>query len=222
MNQTPVLHRNRLLDSLSEKIAHAQPRWQRILSRFIDQSYKTARDEANTVSQLSEIHVRLTLEEASRSLEGSVQFDPITPNTVTAKFHFRQGYGRRGVVVRNRHTGEDHSDLDEVLVVDGLPVLWEIKLSAWRRGGKNKNPSTHGISWAMREERLPTITAPLREYFRTQKVGYVVVLPSGEEQRDSIILQRFADLGGIITPLYTTRENFKREAMKMLNAYSLI
>ncbi len=180
-----MLEKNELLEHITEKLAYAQPDWERIMGR-LSQNYKYQGREphvGNVVGEACEIHVRLALERICCEFSENVEFDPIK---------------------HQRYVG-----VDVLMAIDELPVVFEVK---------STDQFYHEISRGKVEGLRKYISA----HFGVMNYGYVLVAP-----RDAIIdnnpkQQEFRKNGGIMIPLYATREQFKADVMTHLEIVSKI
>ncbi len=106
----------------------------------------------------------------------------------------------------------EYSEIDLLMTADGLPVLFEIKLTNLHLCSENAKvpPSSRGINYAMRPGRVADIIDPLLEYFKTGSCAYVLVVPEDLLMPDNKVQKKFTEeLGGIIVPFYTDRKTFR-------------
>ena len=162
-------------------------------------------NEDNLVSFFSEQHVRSSLEKLCAGLGNRVVFDPIRPGRATE--HYRFAHRKRNLVVKTKD-GMPYSEIDELLLFDHTPVLFEVKLGAPNSG---HNPLAH----AMRPARINHVLAPIREYFRTDVCEYVLIVSRENINVHSASQRGLREYGGRLVPFYTTREKFKEEFLKV-------
>jgi hypothetical protein len=230
-----MLKQNELLVYTTKKLTGMEPDWEKVVKRFRDTWIfeNVNYDDYSLASRLSEIHLRLSLEKVSENLDWIV-FDPVDTIKSTKSYRFK--YLDSGLTVISKENGKMHSQMDEVLLIDNLPVLFEIKLtrhytSKGRSCGTGKkrmflkdritHPGSIGVTHAMRKGRIKHITDPLKEYFKTCDCGYVLMIYPEQIRDDSNIQMYFRKMGGILVPFYTDRETYRAEVPEIKKKYEL-
>ncbi|MEK6835408.1 MAG: hypothetical protein AABX55_00080 [Nanoarchaeota archaeon] len=220
-----MLTKNQLLCEICEIFPNFKPNWDEIVERFKNIRMNRKGDFSfNTLaSYLAESYVRLTLEEICTQYEGRIFIDQI-PNGASKSgytYHYSD-VGHTGLIVSKNNIY--HCEIDELLLVDGLPVLVEVKV------GRYRFPD---VINTMIEYRINQISNPIKQYFETDRCGYMLVIPSDQIISDENILKdkkvtfrrfiqkEFREKNGVLVPFYTTRKIFRREVRKIEKDYSL-
>ncbi len=149
-----------------------------------------------------------------------VILNPIPDGAKTTNFEFyRTDISKGGrFCVKEGHTGQTHSraDYDELLEVDGLPVIFEAKSSV--RGTKKYRAATRKNP-ILREQHILRLAVPLAEYYKTTSyiyIGYAVFIMPEAISETSFTQTDFKDRGGILRSLPTTHKEFGKQANLLL------
>ncbi len=239
-----MLTKNSLLEEITQKLAGAGPNWPEVVKRFKESKLFRKRNykgKPNFYSKLSEIHLRESLERICGVYNGHIKFDSIKPLESTKNFTFNL-HPHGNLRVQRNDDWNEHTEYDELLVVDGLPVLFEVKLqrprsSSFTNGlgssngisngtrkvinGMPSSPSSLGTNHALRPGRLSYLLAPIREYFGKEECGYVLVIPPENTMTTSPYRQAFLEQNGILVPFYTGRKEFRVEVDKIKGEYGI-
>ena len=211
-----MISKNPLLIDITDKLALAQPDWEELAKSFKAGSlFQFGKfDFGNLVSALSELHLIISLEKICSRYDAETRkkiiFDPIKPGAKVSDYKFANSRSGQLVVYRN---GKIHSEMDLLVQIDSLPVLFEVKLNVKRKTGRNidQSPSTRGVHHAMDTKRANYLLTPICKYFRCANAGYVVVVPKNISNDVSPIRQEFRERNGIIVPFYTDKGSFRQE-----------
>jgi hypothetical protein len=160
---------------------------------------------ARIVSKFSEVHQRTLLERICEERE-NCEFDPIDLD-YQGLFQFKRTMWG---AIEVKKEGEEHSEMDGLIVVDNLPVLVEVKLS--------KSPSQVD-SW-VNPSKLEKRLEPLMEYFGVEETGCLVVAPENIIIEESYAQQEFIERGGIIVPFCKSAEKYYNLAKYCLKLVS--
>ena len=213
-----MLARNDLLVEITEKLTYVMPDWDEIARIFSDNSdrypKKNTKQQRILTGYLGELHLRVSLEKSCEGLEERVAFNPIKEGDSTKNYRFKFSCGQLYAV--NKSNRRYHSEIDQIVLVDGMPVLFEIKItsSSKHRGG------SRGISCYMREERINYVIKPIKELFNSN-CGYVFVVSRNKIKPTSPVQQNFERMGAIIVPLYTDGNGFENDALTAKFRYGL-
>ncbi|MFH2027556.1 MAG: hypothetical protein ABIJ08_00315, partial [Nanoarchaeota archaeon] len=219
-----MLHSNEALLELAKRFPDADPDWEKIFNKLSEENITSAlNDDACFRGIIGEIHAQIRLEDICAELGFNADFSPLNdPLIRTANFEFNYARFGRTIVV-DRSTQLVYSDLDVVFVIEGLPVLVEVKLNKRFKqgGGKRANPSHKGISYAISPGRVSQALEPVKEYFRQKYIkendgsyGYALVTYPSIINDTSQKQRQFRELGGIFIPFYADHERY-------LNDFSL-
>lgn len=196
---------NSKLKSLTKKFAETPPDWEKLSSLFIEEvlfGVNDKFDDSNLSGILSELHLRIFLENESKT-DKSVQQTPIPFQTQSGNYKFIEGR-LGGYEVFNQATQNQVVEYDYLNSVDGLPVVWEVKMTT---------SSDDTFQEALSLRRVNKMLPPLLKYFRSTQYGYVVVVPKSQIRKRgmSSCQDNFIKMGGVIAPFYTNLEAFKKE-----------
>jgi len=230
-----VLETNQLLKEIVAQLQPwEQPNEEELADRFRQtQMFKKGRyDINNLASCLSEIELRLKLEQACTTLglDHEQVFDPIKDGASAEGFRFRCVDGR----IEVEHQGELYSDIDGLLLLEDLYVLFEIKLTHYRSKGRGSShgrkhgvvrrrtvkgdgrvtyPSALGVKHAMKEERVEYVLRPIRAYAREHlgnaNAGLVLIISADQINPESPVQEDFKRREGILLPFYTDRKTYR-------------
>ena len=175
--------------------------------------------------------VHSALEEICRQLGDRVEFNPIKAGESAGPFVFQES-PRGNILVSYADNGNHYSEFDDLLVVDDLPVLFEVKLGGKRYKGKKRyipskdgqliNQSNLGVGHSIGMERIDHLLAPLKEYFTCSDCGYVLVTdPEVVEQNSQSARTLFEENNGMYVPFYTSKINFRLEILRLKHRHGL-
>jgi len=190
-----------LLDKICGTIRSSRLEWTETYREHIASLQKI--DRSTLPGTIAEMHVLDLLIKAEIRTNGVIGVNPIPTDATTQSFVFRRD--NKDV----NHIRVDYSDpaiddgsmsfveYDGVMIVgktentDGLPVIVEIK--------NTKNPQELGF--ALTEERVKQVILPLREYYKTDKLGYIIVANPASLSSRSQKQSSFVHDGGILVPM---------------------
>ena len=201
MTKTPLLK-----EVLEEKLSNIDPNDDEISSLFQEQEY----DPENLTAFVSESLLRARLKQICLASNGRLIFNPIQ-NGNTTNYEFRRQGEKTTVLKRDPRTGNrmDYSEIDALILMCGLPVLFEIKIQGY------KNDNKRGIKKAMRKERVSYLLDPIREYFKTPHCSYVLMVPESEINPESQPFIGFAQQNGIIIPWCKDRHEYRKRIQEI-------
>jgi hypothetical protein len=153
-----------------------------------------------------ELHVQDILE---RTIPG-ILTSPLTGN----KGRFTVERIVRGGFTASDSSGTNAAEYDALTVVEDLPVVWEVK-----SGLSDRN--SRGLKSAFKNETINRKLNPLRDYYQTDRFGFVVVtFPSFIESTPG---QRkgFLRNGGIHAKLHGVADTFHMGALRTKIKYKL-
>lgn len=210
---------NELLKALTQELAGRKPDWHKVVERFKRSSmYQRGYEENNLASRLSEISLRVLLEDLSSDIPGRIVFDPIKNGEHAGRFKFMHVDGT--LHVREDDDRDWYSEIDELALIDKLPVLFEVKLSRYHYKGPKPSAGGRGVAYAMKKERVAYLMRPLRRYFKSN-CGYVLVMPHNQINLRSSVQRQFEDDGGIMVPFYADRRSWREEVKEIRRVYNL-
>lgn len=219
-----MLTKTPLHDQIAEKLAGREPDRFTICAQFVQsRAYEHLQlcmrrkgvPLGNFAGHIAEVHLRVSLEDICSELgvRNRVVFDPIKDGTSSRHFYFSTDKEGKLYATR-RDDGRDHAELDEVVLIDNVPTLFEIKIGQNGRP-KSKDPHKRGKNYAMSIKRTSHVLAPLNDYFNTQNTSFVYIIPPAliqntEEER------AFRERGGILVPFYENRRDYHDEVERLI------
>lgn len=226
-----MLAKNEVLENMTIKLSRVKPDWLKIIQRFKQRPHKiTNYDEGQFRAMLSEVHLRLSLEDICKNYPDITILDPIkykkdnsheTYRTESYKF-IKSNFGKVEIKVNENF---NYCEYDQLMLVDELPIIFEVRLSMNKfkehKKQKHKGFSNKGLNFAMCLERIKHLTEPLRELYRNNNFGYVLIVYPSIIKRDSISQQHFRDNNGILIPFYADRESFILDINQARNSYKI-
>ncbi len=208
-----------LLRDIVEELSQAPPIDESVMEDFL-QSRRILKNNLNrniVSSMLSEMWLRKRLQEICID-NCRVDLNPIEEKAITRRYLFIKVYDN--IVVYLRRQKRTYSDFDHVIVVENVPVLFEIKLAQYQTGGR-KFFHSHVVP-CMHPSRVNQVLAPVKEYFRTKECAYVLVISPDQINEASPIQNDFKARGGLLVPFYTTKDDFrKRDVPKIVAEYGI-
>lgn len=171
------------------------------LGGYLGDKHKKA---AQVPGALAEAHVDRVL--AKFAIENpEAKIDVIPDDSATENYKFVRGSTGNLKAIEKNSLGQipkDIAEYDQVVVIDGLPVIIEVKSSS-----RNVHSGEHQDT-----KRLNNKLAPLKEFFGTDTFGYVIVSP---QDRNMVRLRQpfRANTRGILLPKFPfSREELKAQA----------
>lgn len=153
---------------------------------------------------LAEAHVTSILEKFASENPEIVKLNPILNLDTTDHYRFERAEDRGTFTARkwDETSGakiERVAEYDQVIVVNGLPVVIEVK-------------SGRGLIRAPQQEALDSRFAPLKEHFGTNQFGFILA-GTQEAARDSEERRKnFEEKGMILTPLQISVSDLQEHA----------
>ena len=210
------LRKTENLEKLCEQLYELPPKWDEIISRFKSNPKFDPNRAFNLpryAGYFSEIDLDVRLEElAKRHPDLNISLDLIRKEeTENYKFDLTSG---RLTVCSKSNPDVTLCEYDKLLLMDDLPVVFEIKIRKWESGRKNK----YFVNF-FKPERYQKKLDPIHEFYNCD-VGYVLILPKdmfearlNSKHPDSLYNQ-FKKDNGLIVPFYTNRYEFKNDVLR--------
>jgi hypothetical protein len=207
MLERPEVHftTNATLDRLVEGFKKTPPDWDEVAHVFKNtKTYLLNTSTKDTIiGDLAEIHVDTVLKSLASSI-GDIDLHPIPfyaeKNGIkfsALKFaHYQAMHLKHGTAV----------EYDQLMVVNDLPVVWEVKTSRVRNTHRKKS-----AFFAVQPERIDKVFTPLSIYFERNDFGYVVVAPEEVIDPSFYTVLNFQKKGGIMVPLYPNTDEYKSQ-----------
>lgn len=182
-----TLSSNRGLESALIHIEGLAGDWRDVIDEYLNRNNNTIyRGKQNLSGSLAEVFLTSVLQQLAANTN-SVRLNPISEDAITPSFKFRYSPATGNLVAFDRSTNSGFNEYDGVILADGLPTVFESKMSARR----------DGISKAIHGKLIHKSLLPLAEYFKTQTFGYVVMTPPEAIQDRNPFHNRFIESGGI-------------------------
>ncbi len=207
-----MLAQNDLLLEITKKLAGRKPAEEKVLECYRQRfGFGKMHNLGTFTGPWSEACLRASLEEICTDMGDRVIFDPIRPGELIGDFVFERRKGQNMVVLNMRQDNLllDYMGIDELAVFDGLPTLFEIKLSKNR--AHDGGPGSKGTNYAMRPERIDYLLAPLRRRFGKNCAYVLVVIADNYKPDISVTQANFLQAGGILVPFYAKKAEFDAE-----------
>ena len=198
--QNYVLTSNKLLSDIVRALNNEKPNWDLIVHRFKQLPAAAYECDARKLAGLfSEIYVRTSLERICAEFSEKIIFDPITPDQTVGGFTARRT--ARGTVELTNGS-RTYAEYDVLLIVDGLPVVFEITAHNYRTKQR------------LARKEISRKLTPLIAYFQTDRFGYVFTsLRSRGIVRNFHL--RFADRGGTLA--WLLYPDYRKELSEAIN-----
>lgn len=224
------------LETICQELHEIPPDWEKIKNRFYQTHDRKKRKKVFYLNQLvqrfSEIHLDISLEMVAEKEPGCNISFGFEENVEGKKYQLiRKPSGR---VFAIWEEGEKEYEYDQLILVDGQPVIFEMKVRKWNTG-KTRKRMLGGVQTIekgscvknqLRADFYNPKLNPARQYF-DMEVGYVIVLPNNQynkvlQSMNDPIVNQFFRKKGILVPLYTNRQSFRKEVREKAEEYHLI
>ena len=226
------MEKNSELGIICRELYEHPPDWDVIVDRF--KSHPNHNPEKPIYLHIyakyfSEIHLDVCLEKiVKRHSDLNIRFNPVREASETRDFVL--GYdkdGRLNANYRNRDT-EAFYEYDQLLDINGLPVIFEIKLTCWTKASKMKRKTVEGkevmvIGTAIRNYLKPEVyykrLDPIFQYFECEP-GMVMIIPKDIFHNKEAMAPKgsyykeFKRKSGVIVPFYTDRKSYRDQVVK--------
>jgi len=189
--------KNGLLIELVKRLSGSEPDWETL----IRESDTKNKNTNNIVGQLAEAHIRISLEAISGDYEGRINLNPFPEDSRSRKYSF----DKRGHNIIARKDGLDFCEYDHLILVDNLPVVFEVKVSRKRSHGKGSG--NLGYKDVLRLDRIKKTLTPINEFFGVEDCGYVVFVSNLYGGPN---VKAFTDRGGILARFYHDNQTFRK------------
>lgn len=154
--------------------------------------------------RLAEIHIGSLLNfQVKSDLFKDVCRTVSLDQTKTQNYIFSERGGQ--LYARNRHR-KDVAEYDNIIVVNGLPTVVEVK--ATNSSKKGRNPMNRLLNSDWRQQ----FFRPLQEAFNTNRFGFVVVTVPERISLDSPTQRTFKENGGKIIAMNASLQELKERA----------
>lgn len=206
-----MLTKNAVLEEVAGRLT-SEPDFQRALQIFRTNPIFAGKN-GNALGHFGEACLEAYLEKIALDNTGKIVFKPIPTKAEAGQYSFyRQNVGYNVSLFENGRT-RSYCNFDEILLIDGLPVVFEVKLSRRNRHNPGEKRKLTGgcLNYCMRQERIDVIQGPISAYFQTNDFGYVLVTYPKRIQNDSIRQQDFIEHGGLLVPFYADASRFRSD-----------
>ena len=185
----------------------------------LEQSARKTFSTSELLGEIGEVSFQIALEEIVKDYGERVDLNPIADRSRTDHYFFHRDSAGRMVVYLG---SGNHSEIDSIAVVDGLPVLFEIKMATKRRAKSNQaNFGSRKINHQISTEGVYRRIHPVQEYFDTFDCGMVFVTLPENLKHTSEAQVEFKKNGGFLIPLYTDGE-FRKEVEFYAKRYGVV
>ena len=201
------------LELLCKRLVYAEPDWGKIIARFKSHpNFNPAKElfDRQYAQYFSEIHMDISLEQIAGTYPDlNMTFRPFLKGKTRAR-DFLFYYDLAGRVYAQGIREPAKFEYDQVILIDGMPVVFEIKIKKWNSSVNEPGKLRNALLPEVYNKRLH----PVRQFFDND-VGYVFIIPkdvydgSIKFEGDSLI-NNFIKNGGVLVPFYTDRHTFRR------------
>jgi hypothetical protein len=223
------------IDKLCTKIGQQQPFWPNIKERF--EALPAFKKKlplmiSQYAQDFSELYLDLALENICKFAEFNSTILPHYHSTNPLKqgeYKLYHNYMRRVIINCNNNIFWEY---DQIIHVDNIPVVLEMKIRQWNTGKKRKRKQQNGsytfeknncVKNNLRPELYNRKLDPVRKMFG-QEVGYIMIIPCDQYEStqhsplDSIVGQ-FIHNNGKIVPFYTDRLTFREHVREKVKEF---
>lgn len=169
------------------------------------------KDNSNVfVGRFAEMYMHSALKQACEDLTEKVRFYPIVRPRQTANYFF---WRKQNVIhVYTASNRQQCCELDDLLLIDNLPVIFEATAAKWNGGGgcnaaKRHSRAIHKFAPKLLDARIK----PVQEYFNSS-CGYVIIALPDQIHMNSPYFQNFIGQGGLFVPFPFTYDEFRKKA----------
>lgn len=199
---------NHLLEHVVAQLSNRRPNWPAVVE--LCRAFPRPGDFAQLAGTLAECHMRVALNEICAELDGRVNFYPIKDGATAEQFQFN--YRGDNILAILNGTTRANTEIDALMTLDGLPVIFEVKISSG--------------SWVEKVQYMMGVrsarkTDPVRQYFNLPDVGYVVIVPPSTISDTSEIQTKVKKDGWGIIPFFADRDAFREEVGRVRRNYHL-
>lgn len=212
------------LEKLCDELGRCLPNWDAIEMRWRACSLVGGQELkylTEYIKEFSELHVDICLEELARNnSEFKIEFNPL-PERQAGEYKFHYSASGRFFVRKKLDEKELNYEYDSIILVNRLPVIFEIKLQKWYTGRKRLG---HNLNDALKPKYYNTKLKLIRLLFNSD-IGYVVIVPKDIFQEkvtmQSYLVHNFISDNGLFLPFYTTRKSFREEVRQRLREWKV-
>ena len=201
-----LLEKNNLEEEIINYLLNSPTDWARVVESYKN-VYGDQKVDEHFAGLLAEVNLRLKLEDLSTRYSERLMLDPIKHEAETDNYLFLNINNK--FFIEDKRNNKTHSELDEFAIIDGLPVLFEVKTGYYKDGSRVLEKNNHRkIQYAMRLDRVEYLIRPLEEYFGS-KCGYVLLIPQDYIYPYSSLQRELIANNGIISSLGFKRKEFR-------------
>ena len=227
-----MLTKTPLHDQIAEKLAGREPDWFTVCAQFLksrpyhhlQMCLRQGEDLpiSRFAGQFAELHLRQSLEEICNELGmgNRVVFDALRPGLRSKNFEFCTD---KAGSLYTKYADSDtyYSEIDEIMLIDNIPTLFEVRIKSPKNKGSRHGGSKHGNAYNMTQPRVDYLLEPLKDYFRTEKASFVFIIPPDQIHENSPVQKEFKKRGGILLPFYKDRYAYQDEVKNVLDYMSI-
>ncbi len=188
-----MFEQNDLLNEITEQLGCKEPCYESA-TELLRESMRFRRNQGELPGILAEYITRANLEDICSLYGDRVVFDPVQP-VLRSSWSFIY---RDNLVVFKEQGLYPFTEYDQVLLIDKLPVVIEVKTGCGMK-----------INSILEIGRLEHWLQPLKDYFES-RLGMVMVLPKDFTRMKSKAMDRFIKNKGIVVPFYSDSEGYRR------------
>ncbi len=229
---------NHSIDYLCRALRRERPDWGSIQKRFEDLPiFKTKISQKNKSYELhqyakdfSELHLDISLEHiAQNSPIKNIQFLPrYTQKSPLQNQDYKMYNNDSGRIIIETDQGV-HWEYDQIIMVNNVPTVLEIKIRQWNTGKNRKRKQEDGtytlekdscVKNNLRSEIYNKKLEPVQKLFG-RDIGYIMVISKDQYpfvfNHSETIVNQFIQDNGRLVPFYTDRLTFRdhvREKVK--------
>lgn len=212
-----------LLEAIAARLATELPDDDRVAPRYkaSPHSVPSSRNFNQFQGLYAEFRLRAQLEEICAPFGARIVFDPIEPHTHTGRYLFRPS--NHNIAVYKLKTGETLCEYDQVLLVDDVPVVFELKLARDKNGSgkRGRNGRAHRLAHHLSPSGVRRLIAPVQEYFGQEACGLVYITYDENIKPDSAPQQRFLGRNGLLVPYPRHRDEHFQDMAHVILKHGL-
>lgn len=222
------------LDKICAELAQRKPDWEQVKLHFEQvHSLSSLRPLSllEYAQEFSELLLDISLENIAQHTP-ELSFLPERENCSSLQASLKYNNRGRAIISCNGHQFQEY---DQIVFVNHVPVVFEVKLRRWDSGKhwRRKQPtggSKVEVDYCMKNNLRPEVytrkLVPARDFFKCD-VGYVLIVSKDQYQQSTrttphSIIDEFLHNNGKIVPFYTDRFTFREHVREKVKEFGYL
>ena len=221
--------KNASVDALCKGLGSAPINWERTMTTVCRANHErhVPLSLQSLAAMASESHLAHTLRDQAKELDLDVTWYPLNEAERFGPFVARYLPNANYLFVSEPGQERGRVEYDQVIRVDGLFTIFEVKISAWKKLGHRKNSSfrAKSIRDLMTEKCYHHRFEPLKKFVCGERFAYVLMIPTdiiSGSFASSPAGSEFTKQGGIVVPFPSQRVDWPQTVFNKLVHYGLL